>query len=116
MRNGMAHELDVKPVPPLSLIAGDSTPQVASLLVRKGDVIMMFSDGLTDSRNVHGEFFGVSDSLVRVAAHAANVEECADGVLNDLREFVKEDLEDDVALVALRVTKAVEPLLDDTES
>ncbi len=113
MRDGSARELEVKTVPPLSLIPDDMTPEVASLRVRRDDVFLMFSDGLTDSRNVDGHFFGVSDSLMRVAAHAATVEECADGVLNELRDFVEDDLEDDVALVALRVTKSIEPLPDE---
>lgn len=110
MRDGSARELETNPAPPLSLIPEDLAVEVAALRVRRDDVILMFSDGLTDSRNVHGEFFGIADSLVRVAAHAATVEECADGILKDLHEFVEDDLEDDVALVALRVTKAVEPL------
>jgi hypothetical protein len=116
MRDGSARELEVNTVPPLSLIPDDMTPVVASLRVKRDDVILMFSDGLSDSRNAHGEFFGVSDSLLRVAANAATVEECADGVLNELRDFVEEDLEDDVALVALRVTRSVEPLPDELEN
>ncbi len=113
LRNGSARELEVEPVPPLSLIPGSTTPQVASFRVRRDDVVLMFSDGMTDARNVHGEFFGVADSLVRVAARAATVEECADGVLDELRSFVEGDLEDDVALVALRVTRSIDPLPDD---
>lgn len=116
MRDGSARELDVHPVPPLSLIAGDITPEVALLRVQRDDVILMFSDGLSDSRNIHGEFFGVSESLIRVAAHAADVNECADGVLDELREFVGEDLVDDVALVALRVTRAIDPLSEQSEN
>lgn len=116
MRDGSARELEANTVPPLSLIPGDIAPEVASLRVRRDDVFLMFSDGLTDSRNLQGHFFGGSDSLMRVAAHAATAEEFADGVLNELRDFVEEDLQDDVALVALRVTKSVEPLPDEVES
>jgi serine phosphatase RsbU (regulator of sigma subunit) len=115
LRNGSAHELEVDTVPPLSLIPGGMTPNVADMRMRRDDVVLMFSDGLTDSRNVHGEFFGVADSLIRVAAHAATVEECADGVLAELREFVEEDLEDDVALVALRITRAIDPLPEEED-
>ena len=108
MRDGAAEELPTKTVAPLSLISEGVTPPVSGLRMMKVAVVVMFSDGLTDSRNRHGEFFGVSDALLRVAAHAATVEECADGVLEELRDFVEGDLEDDVALVALRVTKRVE--------
>ncbi|MCZ3389439.1 MAG: serine/threonine-protein phosphatase [Actinomycetia bacterium] len=116
LRNGSARELEVNPVPPLSLIPGDVTPEVSALRVRRDDLILMFSDGLTDSRNVRGDFFDVGDSLVRVAAHAASVEECADGILEELRDFVEDDLEDDVALVALRVTRFVEHLPDEVQN
>jgi serine phosphatase RsbU (regulator of sigma subunit) len=110
LRDGCARELEVEPVPPLSLISGSNTPAVASLQLRRNDVVLMYSDGLSDARNARGEFFGVADSLVRVAVDAASVQECADGILAELRDFVAEDLEDDVALVALRVTRAVEPM------
>lgn len=111
MRGAEARVLDVTPAPPLSLIAAAGvSPEVGSLRVARDDVFLMFSDGLTDSRDVNGDFFLVRDSIMRVAAWAADVEECADGVLADLKDFVRGDLEDDVALVALRITKEVPPL------
>ena len=113
MREGHAHELETKTVAPLSLIATGIVPEVSGVRMRKDDVVLMFSDGLTDSRNGTGAFFGVSDALLRVAEHAVSVEECADGVLAELRDFVQGDLEDDVALVALRVTKPVETLAEE---
>ena len=113
LRRGEAHELPVDPSPPLSLITPYVTPKVSALRMQKDDVVLMFSDGLTDSRNARGEFFHVPAALLRVAEHAVSVEECADGVLEELRDFVKGDLEDDVALVALRITKPVEPLPED---
>ncbi|MFL6179533.1 MAG: PP2C family protein-serine/threonine phosphatase [Actinomycetes bacterium] len=109
LRHGVAKELPADPAPPLSLIQ-PHTPKVARMRMQKDDVVLMFSDGLSDSRNQHGEFFGVSDALLRVAEHAVSVEECADGVLTELRDFVQGGLEDDVALVALRITKPVAPL------
>ncbi len=113
LRQGEARELVTDPVPPLSLIEPDMVPTVTALRMQREDVVLMFSDGLTDSRNGLGEFFGVSDALLRVAEHAVDVEECADGVLKELRDFVEGDLEDDVALVALRITKRIEPLPDE---
>ena len=114
LRDGVARELPTDTVPPLSLI-GDVAPKITTTRMRRNDVVLMFSDGLTDSRNELGEFFGVSDALLRVAEHAVDVEECADGVLGELRDFIKGDLEDDVALVALRITAHIE-VLPDTEA
>jgi sigma-B regulation protein RsbU (phosphoserine phosphatase) len=116
LRAGMARELPTQTVPPLSLFTPDAPPAVSGVRMQKDDVVLMFSDGLTDSRNVHGEFFGVPDALLRVAEHAVTVEECADGVLAELKDFVKGDLEDDVALVALRITKPVETLSGDSQA
>jgi serine phosphatase RsbU (regulator of sigma subunit) len=110
LRRGRAEELPTDPAPPLSLVRPYSVPKVARVRLQKDDVVLMFSDGLSDSRNEHGEFFGVSDALLRVAEHAATIEECADGILAELKEFIHGDLEDDVALVALRITEPVEPL------
>ncbi|HEX5018246.1 MAG TPA: PP2C family protein-serine/threonine phosphatase [Actinomycetes bacterium] len=113
LREGSARELDVVTCPPLSLVSPYVTPKVSAMRMRKDDVVLMFSDGLTDSRNSDGDFFEVPATLMRVAEYAVSVEECADGVLKELRDFVAGDLEDDVALVALRITKPVESLPED---
>jgi serine phosphatase RsbU (regulator of sigma subunit) len=110
LREGRARELEAHTSAPLSLFPPGQVPKVSSARMRENDVVLMFSDGLADSRNEHGDFFGVADSLLRVAEHAVDIEECADGVLTELRDFVEGELEDDVALVALRITKPVEPL------
>ena len=113
LRSGHAVELVAEIVPPLSLIPVDVKPGVRHLRMQRDDVVLMFSDGLSDSRNQSGEFFGVSDALLKVAVDAADVEECADGILAELKDFVKGELDDDVALVALRVTHDVESLAED---
>jgi len=113
LRGGHAVELVAEIVPSLSLIPVDVKPGVRHLRMQRDDVVLMFSDGLSDSRNQSGEFFGVSDALLRVAVDAADVEECADGILAELKDFVKGELDDDVALVALRVTHDVESLAED---
>jgi len=116
LRQGDARELVTTTVPPLSLIDPSVTPVVSALRMQRDDVVLMFSDGLSDSRDGQGNFFGVSDALLRVVEHAVDVEECADGVLKELRDFVEGELDDDVALVALRITKRIEPLPDDDPS
>jgi hypothetical protein len=110
LRSGQASELPTQTGPPLSLLSEAGAPAASGIRMQKDDVVLMFSDGLSDSRNQNGDFFGVSDALLRVAEHAVTVEECADGVLAELRDFVEGDLEDDVALVAVRITKPVEAL------
>jgi hypothetical protein len=113
LRDGSARELDLHPGPPLSLIAEGQRPVVGAVLLRKGDVVLMFTDGMTDARNAAGEFFAVGAALERVAKDAQSVDECADGLLAELRDYIHSDLEDDVAMIALRVTDPVERLSED---
>lgn len=113
LRDGHARSLDVQPSPPLSLISEGKRPSVGAVLLRRGDVVLMFTDGLADARNEVGEFFAVGAALERVARDALSVDECADGLLAELREYIHADLEDDVAMVALRVTDPVERLTEE---
>jgi hypothetical protein len=112
LRDGRARSLDVQPSPPLSLISEGKRPVLGAVLLRRGDVLLMFTDGLADARNEMGEFFGVGEALERVAKDAQSVDECADGLLAELRDYIHSDLEDDVAMVALRVTDPVERLTE----
>lgn len=114
LRDGHARTLDVKPSPPLSLISEGKRPTVGTVVLRRDDVVLLFTDGLADARNEAGEFFAVGAALERVAKDALTVDECADGLLAELRDYIHSDLEDDVAMVALRVTDPVERLTDES--
>ena len=72
--------------------------------VGPGDVLVFYTDGITEARNPSGELFG-DDRLRELLAGCARLsaEECASQVLQAARQFAAGSLGDDVALLVLRV-------------
>jgi PAS domain S-box-containing protein len=74
-----------------------------SLVLHDGDLLVAFTDGITEARR-HGELFGPErlTDVVR-AARARPIEEIADRVIEAVRAFAGHEPSDDLALIALRV-------------
>lgn len=70
----------------------------------EGDTLLLYTDGVTEARNRDGAFFG-EDGLRDVVAREAAVgfDGLCDRVLNSVAAFAGNSLEDDVALVVVRV-------------
>lgn len=69
-----------------------------------GDIIFMYTDGAIEARDAQGEFFGearLREVLLRGASEG--VEGLCGHVLDELDAFTGSALDDDIALVALRV-------------
>lgn len=99
---------DVKPEPlmrtgmPLGLYGGESWEQ-DSMTLGAGDVLLLYTDGVTDAENEHGEFFG-RQRLVDVAQtqvkSAAPVLQRA--VLSEVYAFAGESVQsDDITMMIL---------------
>jgi sigma-B regulation protein RsbU (phosphoserine phosphatase) len=76
-----------------------------SVLLREGDVLTFYTDGITESANDSGELFG-TDRLYQAiyAFRGAPPEEIIEGVLKSVREFSgQKTLRDDVSLVVLKI-------------
>jgi len=74
----------------------------AHLVLRSGDAIILYTDGVTEAR-AGADFFGekrLRAALPRVAASAAAV---VDGVLDEVIRFQSGFSSDDIALVAVRI-------------
>ncbi len=71
--------------------------------VRDGDILLLYTDGVTEARSPEGAFFG-EDSLREVVSResALGFSTLCDRVLDGVASFAGGRLEDDVALVALR--------------
>lgn len=88
---------------PLGILA-DRTYRAASERFSKGDVLVLYSDGLTEADSADGEFFG-NERLARcvVAARAGSSTEILAAILEAVREFTGgRPLSDDRTLVVVR--------------
>jgi PAS domain S-box-containing protein len=74
-----------------------------SLILRDGDLLVAFTDGITEARR-DGELFG-PERLAAVirAGRDRPIEEIADRVIEAVRAFAGHEPSDDLALIALRV-------------
>ncbi len=79
-----------------------AVPQELVELLGPGDALVLYTDGITESRG-HDELFGEERLAAVAAAHAAaGAEEMADAVLAAADAFRTGPAEDDVALLVLR--------------
>ncbi len=73
------------------------------VLVDERDMLLLYTDGVTESRNPNGVFFG-EDGLREVVSRevVAGFDGLCDRLLEDVRTFAGHTLDDDVALLCLR--------------
>jgi sigma-B regulation protein RsbU (phosphoserine phosphatase) len=76
-----------------------------NILLREGDVLTFYTDGITESPNHSGELFGVERLYEALYAYrGAPPEEIIEGVLKRVHEFSgHKELQDDVSLVILKI-------------
>jgi len=76
-----------------------------NILLREGDVLTFYTDGITESQNHSGELFGVERLYEALYAYrGAPPEEIIEGVLKRVHEFSgHKELQDDVSLVILKI-------------
>jgi phosphoserine phosphatase RsbU/P len=76
-----------------------------NILLREGDVLTFYTDGITESQNDSGELFGVERLYQALYAYrGAPPEELIEGVLKKVHEFSgHKALQDDVSLVVLKI-------------
>jgi len=77
-----------------------------NLEVKNGDLIVLYTDGVTEAKNMRGEMFGLERLKAAVGKYAGLAD--TDGVVNNIAKefsvFVEEHVqEDDITLVAIRV-------------
>ena len=75
------------------------------LVLHPGDVLIAYTDGITEARR-DGELFGEERlSAVALEARGRPVEELADRIIEAVRAFAGHEPTDDLALIALRVQR-----------
>ena len=81
-----------------------------TLTVHPGDIILLYTDGVTEAENVSGEFYGTARlaAALRTAPDAAGA---VSAVLGDLQQFAAgAEQSDDITLLALRYRDRAVPL------
>ncbi|HEY3844053.1 MAG TPA: SpoIIE family protein phosphatase [Acidimicrobiales bacterium] len=81
----------------------NATWSTRALTLHPGDLLIAYTDGITEARR-EGDFFG-EERLAQVAheARRRSVEEIADRIIDAVRAFAGHEPSDDLALVVLRV-------------
>ena len=76
------------------------------LQLQAGDLLLLYTDGVTETQNDAGEFFGMGRLCSALSAHNAEPpESLLQSLQDDLRDFRgKGDFQDDISMVAVRVS------------
>jgi serine phosphatase RsbU (regulator of sigma subunit) len=102
LRDGKAVLLDEEGVPPLG-VAPELRPPVHRLVLAPGDVVVLYTDGVTEARR-DGEFFDDERLVAAIRRlHGVGAQEMADGLVAEVLEFQRGDARDDIAVVVVRV-------------
>ncbi len=67
-----------------------------------GDLLALFTDGMTEARSPEGEFLGADGLLALIPSDAADARQACTEVFARVRAFAGEQLRDDVSLLLLR--------------
>lgn len=100
---------DIESLEPTGGVIGvheDFAYEEHDLTISPGDLLLLYTDGVTEAVNKSGDMFG-EDRLLKFLKDesADSVEAVLDGLLNTIRAFCGgEDLSDDLTVVAIRKT------------
>jgi sigma-B regulation protein RsbU (phosphoserine phosphatase) len=94
-----AEKLPVKGVFPMGIGPYEKVP-VTETLLEKGSRLLLFTDGVSERFNGHGEMYGEDRLLKQLEiAHGNDPEEILKGIIRDVERFADgEPAEDDQAL------------------
>ncbi len=121
---GPARRLRVTPVEvpapalPLRLMSlGDTSGAERTVPLRPGDALLLYTDGVTEARDAHREFYPLEERVEVVAARGSGADgDLLERLRDDLVQYVGAPLDDDAALLLARVSgpwdrRAVPPAL-----
>ncbi|MFF3561749.1 PP2C family protein-serine/threonine phosphatase [Streptomyces sp. NPDC002574] len=103
LRDGAVEELRADPAPPLGTgLPGLPRPVMAEVELRPGDMILAYTDGVTEARNSSGVFYPLAGRLAARLAQSTHPSprDVVDAVWEDLIGYAGV-VGDDVALLAL---------------
>ncbi|HEX3712868.1 MAG TPA: PP2C family protein-serine/threonine phosphatase [Trebonia sp.] len=100
---GRVHELDSTPTIPFGLGAG--TPGIHSLDLKPDDVVLFYTDGVTEAHDADSELFGLDRLTALLAREAAGERQAEELLRRMVREILAHqhgDLRDDATMLMLR--------------
>ena len=111
IRNGkLVRELHATPRPPFGLAAlNQAVAEVGREHLQPDDLVVLYSDGVTEARSPNGDFFGTArlvDLLVRNFAAGLPAPETTRRVIRSLLDHQEDQLADDASLLVMQYRPA----------
>jgi len=108
--DGKVHKLPLASGIPMG-IDGDADYTDDEIVLEHGDMLVLYTDGVTEARDRSGRFFGEA-GLEAFLAQRGNlaVDGCCDALTKILRDFQATELQDDVTVLMLRRSAATPPM------
>ncbi len=80
--------------------------QVIKAKMKPGDVLVLYTDGISETENINGEPFGKERIMDVLNRKEGSAQEIVDAIMNDLRDFAGfEKLDDDITVLVLKKTE-----------
>jgi serine phosphatase RsbU (regulator of sigma subunit) len=100
-RGGAASFVETFPAPPLGMLdLGDGWCKKFTVPFGSGDMLLMYTDGVTEARDSAGSYFPLADrAMEAVAAGAMDADLVLDNLLASLRRHVGDQQSDDILLL-----------------
>lgn len=100
--------------PPGLVVAAleETTYQLTRFVLRPGDVLFLYTDGVTEATSAQGELFSVSRLYTSLGGkHEASLPSLIDDVMEDVRFFAKDAPQfDDITMLTLRYQGTTPPV------
>lgn len=85
--------------PPVSNWFSDYAYEDKEMAYRSGDILVLLTDGVTESRNEAGEFFGI-DRVENILLRSSSAQRFIEGLQTELKAFCDGTFDDDLTAIA----------------
>ena len=95
------------PTGPVIGVLDEARYEVKEIQLGIGDVLLAFTDGITDCKNSNDEFLGAEQIIKLAEIPTGTTDELLDGILEGLQRFCgEEDQFDDITMIAIMRTES----------